>query len=204
MLHPKTNRPRSSGTALSLENLLRSFTLPPEPVDPTVPSPKHKPIILPNCKMHNSGNDAFMCLFALQMLLEPETQVPTVKKGFIGRPATGSGPPTPGGLGIHTISTPTGIVPTPLISPIPIQMMSMSISGGTLPPPPPLVYDLSGEFGKMQMQHQPRPSSRSPGPRANLASSLTPGYGNGTRDTWHGSPSRDRKSWIGTEWGKVE
>lgn len=30
--------------------------------------------------MHNAGNDAFMCLFALQALLEPTTRVPSVRK----------------------------------------------------------------------------------------------------------------------------
>lgn len=30
--------------------------------------------------MHNAGNDAFMCLFALQVLFEPTTRVPNVRK----------------------------------------------------------------------------------------------------------------------------
>ena len=51
------------------------------------------PIILPQCTMHNAGNDAMLCLFALQKLLDPAgTRVPSVKKGRIGRPGAGQQP----------------------------------------------------------------------------------------------------------------
>ncbi|KAF7329037.1 ATP-synt-DE-N domain-containing protein [Mycena venus] len=37
--------------------------------------------MVPGVVMHNSGNDAFMCLYALQLLLEPEgTQAPAIQK----------------------------------------------------------------------------------------------------------------------------
>ena len=48
------------------------------------------PIVLPQCTMHNAGNDAMLCLFALQKLLDPAgTRVPSVKKGRVGRPGAG-------------------------------------------------------------------------------------------------------------------
>ena len=48
------------------------------------------PIVLPRCIMHNAGNDAMLCLFALQKLLDPAgTRVPSVKKGRVGRPGAG-------------------------------------------------------------------------------------------------------------------
>jgi hypothetical protein len=72
MTDPKTNKPRTAGTTLSLENLIRSFQI-------EIP-----------CQLHNSGNDAFLCLFALQKLLYPQTQTPTPKRN--GRLGPGSGP----------------------------------------------------------------------------------------------------------------
>ena len=55
---------RARGTTLSLENLLKSFPVqfPPD-----------------GMIMHNSGNDAFWCLWALQMMMEgvEGTKVPT-------------------------------------------------------------------------------------------------------------------------------
>ena len=40
--------------------------------------------------MHNAGNDAMLCLFALQKLLDPAgTRVPSVKTGRVGRPGAG-------------------------------------------------------------------------------------------------------------------
>ena len=51
--------PRQPGSTLSLTNLLRTVGIEPEHT----------------CKMHNAGNDAFMTLTALQVLLEPTTKV---------------------------------------------------------------------------------------------------------------------------------
>lgn len=72
MQDPRTGQLRASGSTLSLGSLLSSLKV-------DVP-----------CVMHNSGNDAFMSLFALQKLLDPEnTPVPNIKErnknmGFMG------------------------------------------------------------------------------------------------------------------------
>ncbi|KAF6753310.1 hypothetical protein DFP72DRAFT_1069683 [Ephemerocybe angulata] len=105
MMDPKTEKPRVTGTTLSLENLLISFTLPPLSLpnghhrrhsrnlnasdrllpraqrDDAERAPRRRrypkrncatvPIVLPQCKLHNAGNDAFMTLFAFQQLMEP-------------------------------------------------------------------------------------------------------------------------------------
>jgi hypothetical protein len=61
MQDPRTGQPRASGSTLSLSNLLSSTNVDIQ------------------CTMHNSGNDAFMCLFALQKLLDPKnTVVPVI------------------------------------------------------------------------------------------------------------------------------
>jgi hypothetical protein len=65
MLDPKTAQPRLAGTTLSLLDLIDSFRLKPEL----------------HWQTHNSGNDAFMALFAFQKLLDPDnTPTPTIKK----------------------------------------------------------------------------------------------------------------------------
>ncbi|KAK6992091.1 ATP-synt-DE-N domain-containing protein [Favolaschia claudopus] len=77
---PGNPKPRTPGSTLSLENLLRSL---PSPSDPQSHNPALQTQVLvqgqfpqpgamvPGVVMHNSGNDAFMCLYALQLLLEP-------------------------------------------------------------------------------------------------------------------------------------
>jgi hypothetical protein len=60
MLDAKGNA-RAAGSHLGLDGLLRSLNV-------DVP-----------CQLHNAGNDAFMTLFALQKLFEPETPLPTMK-----------------------------------------------------------------------------------------------------------------------------
>jgi len=57
MQDPRTGQLRASGSTLSLSNLLSSTN------------------VNIQCTMHNSGNDAFMCLFALQKLLDPKNTV---------------------------------------------------------------------------------------------------------------------------------
>jgi len=157
MLDPKTNKPRMHGTTLSLENLLRSFLLPsPASADsPSLEIPQ-QPQQLPNCAMHNAGNDALMTLFALQMLLEPQDIVfPTMKKGRIGRP---------GGANVEN-----PMVRINALRPIVTGSDSTAMNGNyfsgyaTVPSLPvsgyQSPYDLSGEFGQMQVR---RSSSRSP------------------------------------------
>ncbi|KDQ32711.1 hypothetical protein PLEOSDRAFT_1110239 [Pleurotus ostreatus PC15] len=215
MSDPATGRPRAEGSTLSLENLLHSLAipLPATPSIPAVTgklSPKRsspvespsgapnlsnghsspippvmRPLIPPGCVLNNSGNDAFMCLVALQMLLEPEGLAPpSVKTGRIGRP---------GGPGIAPtgfMAMPITIAPMPFIAPpmlfptysdarphtaTPAMQMSMSlpftraasqyfgphpVTGGGSP--------LVNELGQMRLglgNDISRDSSRSPRPR---------------------------------------
>ncbi|KAJ6589139.1 hypothetical protein B0H19DRAFT_231713 [Mycena capillaripes] len=87
---PGNPKPRNHGSTLSLENLLRSL---PSPSDPHSHNPALQTQVLvpgqfpqpgamvPGVVMHNSGNDAFMCLYALQLLLEPEgMEAPVIQK----------------------------------------------------------------------------------------------------------------------------
>ncbi|KAI0936891.1 hypothetical protein AcV5_004919 [Taiwanofungus camphoratus] len=62
IMHDPSGRLREHGTTLSLTNMLRSLG------------------VNIQCTMHNSGNDAFMTLVGLQLLLDPEnTKVPIPK-----------------------------------------------------------------------------------------------------------------------------
>ncbi|KAJ7598619.1 hypothetical protein C8J56DRAFT_914532 [Mycena floridula] len=177
MLDPKTNKPRLPGTTLSLENLLRSFTIPPlydsNGAQPTSTAPKPLLTTLPNCTMHNSGNDAFMCLFALQMLLEPEgTVAPTMKKGFVGKPGTSAlhmGPTLMGGLTPPAMFSAGSLPITPTFSGfnMTVAPMMMANAGYGMPgdrrsyaennkPGERRSFgfeagDLAGEIGKMQI-----------------------------------------------------
>ncbi len=112
-----TGKPRTQGSSLTLLNLLQSLGVDIQ------------------CALNNAGNDAFLCLLALQLLLDPEhTKIPSTR---------GKNPPHPhmmgmmagrgvgvGGnpLAIHPIAfapsmpmmTPYGMMPMispPLISP---------------------------------------------------------------------------------------
>ncbi|KAJ6482182.1 hypothetical protein C8R47DRAFT_981942 [Mycena vitilis] len=108
---PGNPKPRNHGSTLSLENLLRSL---PNPADPAAHNPALQTQVLvpgqfpqpgamvPGVVMHNSGNDAFMCLYALQLLLQPEgTQAPVPQKKMgmampmgLPRPVSFMGPST--------------------------------------------------------------------------------------------------------------
>lgn len=58
MHDPKTGKHRAQGSTLSLGGLLHSLG------------------IEPPCALHNAGNDAFLCLLALQKMMEPGTATP--------------------------------------------------------------------------------------------------------------------------------
>lgn len=65
----KSSKPRARDTMISLFHLLQSLGI-------DVP-----------CTLHNAGNDAMMCLLALQVMLEPKgTEMPGCK--LLGIPAT--------------------------------------------------------------------------------------------------------------------
>ncbi|KAF5384712.1 hypothetical protein D9757_006191 [Collybiopsis confluens] len=146
MIDPKTGKERQPGSTLSLENLLRSFTS----------TSQKDSIVLPNIKFHNSGNDAFMCLFALQMFIEPKgLSVPTPKR-------------------TNHLRSGVAIVPTIMQAPMlpELRISSTGHSGyatfGGLPTPGltpgnrSSMYDLASEFGQMRMGLD-RSASRSPG-----------------------------------------
>ncbi|KAF4579597.1 hypothetical protein EYR40_000222 [Pleurotus pulmonarius] len=145
--------------------------------------PVMRPIIPPGCVLNNSGNDAFMCLVALQMLLEPENLVPpSVKVGRIGRP---------GGPGIAPaafMAMPMSIPAMPFVAPqmvfptysdarphtaTPTMQMSMSLpfaraASQYYAPPVGGGSPLVNELGQMRLglgNDISRDSSRSPRPR---------------------------------------
>ncbi|KAG6825263.1 hypothetical protein H0H92_004257 [Tricholoma furcatifolium] len=174
MTDPRTNAPRVPGATLSLENLLRSFTTNPLPHSPkgeVSPSPgtgtPTSLIVLPNVMMHNAGNDAFLALFALQMLLDPAgTKVPTLKKGRGGMNGFNS---MNGAMIPSMPSMPMLAVPVPVMPGArPLSMMGsspvMPMVPGPIPLPSPVPavmpgvnpvvsgsYDLAAEFGAMKV-----------------------------------------------------
>ncbi|KAG5643145.1 hypothetical protein DXG03_001507 [Asterophora parasitica] len=155
MLDPRTNSTRTPSSTLSLENMLRSFTT--HPISPPPASVSPVPLVLPNVKMHNAGNDAFLCLFALQFLLDPaNTPVFSLKKGLIGRP--GFGGPRP-----HSLV----LLPNLMLGPMPSSS--------------PSTFNLAAEFGQMNTRE------RSPGPNGSLqppngsSSRRVPGRSSGRR-----------------------
>ncbi|KAJ7159855.1 hypothetical protein C8R43DRAFT_881583 [Mycena crocata] len=112
---PGNPKARSHGSMLSLDNLLRSLS---NPADPQLPNPVLNTQVLvpgqfpqagalvPGAMMHNSGNDAFMCLYGLQLLLEPVgTQVPVVVPKKPARPVSFGGMPVVLGSGMAQMQT---------------------------------------------------------------------------------------------------
>lgn len=142
--------------------------------------PVMRPIIPPGCVLNNSGNDAFMCLVALQMLLEPENLVPpSIKVGRIGRPG-GPGIAPAAFMAMPMTITPMSFVTPQMVFPTysdvrphsatPTMQMSTSLpfartaSQYFAPPGSPLV----NELGQMRLglgNDASRDSSRSPRPR---------------------------------------
>ncbi|KAJ6602523.1 hypothetical protein DFH09DRAFT_1125033 [Mycena vulgaris] len=113
---PGNPKPRSHGSTLSLDNLLRSLpsSSDPQPQNPIlqtqvlVPGQFPQPgAMVPGVVMHNAGNDAFMCLYALQLLLEPVgTQAPVLA------PKGGARPLSVGASGMAAMPrmSPSGLV----------------------------------------------------------------------------------------------
>jgi hypothetical protein len=124
MVDAKTNKPRTPGSTLALETLLRSLAI------STIP-----------CQLHNSGNDAFMCLFALQKLLDPDnTQLPTPKVR-IGRP----------GAGLGVVTANTAVKPPNIVMPMMTAFQGYG-QGASSPVPmtPGGGYLDTGEFGQVR------------------------------------------------------
>lgn len=102
MSDPKNDRPRTSSCMLNLEGLLRNLHQPQSHCTSvstnnsssglsSSATPRLSPsVIIPQCSLVNSGNEAFMMLFAFQMLLDPlGTRIPTVRKGVLGSQTQG-------------------------------------------------------------------------------------------------------------------
>jgi len=127
MLDPKTGAPRLTSSSLSLENLVRSFGIRQ----------------LDGAPAHNSGNDAFKCLFSLQMMLEgvEGTAVPPlkIKRRVLNR-------------GVTMPNIDTGSFP-PSSSPFNIPAARRKSSSP---------HALATEFGQMSMDGQGNAWLRSP------------------------------------------
>ena len=167
MTDPKTEKSRLSGSSLSFENMLLSLTIPFAPGSPNAdkqplsPQPQPiPPVVLPQCSLHNAGNNALMCLFAFQKLLEPAvTLVPSIKP-------RGSKPGIAGGHMINNGVTAGGSMKINGRTPSP-SMHYPGFTFATLPTSNPMqripsVYDLASEFGQMQI-NMPRASFASLG-----------------------------------------
>ncbi|KAJ7208060.1 hypothetical protein GGX14DRAFT_455370 [Mycena pura] len=151
---------RTHGSTLSLENLLRSLP-PPAPADATAPAlaipvpvsgagvfPQTGALV-PGVALHNAGNDAFVCLYALQLLLEPEgVRAPVPELYLAGKNAKAAA------AAARPVSW-----------------------GGGAPAPMVMVGGLMvSDFAQMAIhaQAQARQSSRSPGPRLNVPGQAHP------------------------------
>lgn len=155
-MDPKTEKPRASGSSLSFENFLSSLTVPFVPNSPNTEKqpilPQPQPIVLPPCTLHNAGNDAFMCLFALQKLVEPNgTLVPSIKK------SRGPKPGMVGSLMINNAATAAGSMMMNGGAPSPnmhygfaFATMNSPVTSASMPRLPS-AYDLASEFGQMQI-----------------------------------------------------
>ena len=159
MMDPKTEKPRINGSSLSFENFLFSLTVPFVPNSPNtekqtlLPPPQPiAPAVLPQCTLHNAGNDALMCLFAFQKLLEPTgTSIPSTKKGRGSRPGIASS------LMINTMAAGSmNGAPSPNMHYPGFAFAPMNTSASM--PRLSSAYDLASEFGQMQVS-MPRATS---------------------------------------------
>ena len=97
MLDAKTGAPRQPGSVLSLRSLLHSLHVPLDFV------------------LHNAGNDAFACLLAFQMLVDPKnTQLPPPR---MNPPAIGITKSMT--FGSLPLPSPTLLTPPIMVAPMP-------------------------------------------------------------------------------------
>jgi hypothetical protein len=105
MLDAKTGTPRQPGSLLSLRSILHSLHVPLDFV------------------LHNAGNDAFACLLAFQMLVDPKnTQVPAPRMN----------PPSMGitksmTFGSLPLPSPTLLTPPIMVAPMPRSYSASNI-----------------------------------------------------------------------------
>ncbi|KAF4612120.1 hypothetical protein D9613_004388 [Agrocybe pediades] len=170
MQDPKGEKIRAAGSNLSLENLIHSLSMPTPSGSPShkpdtrQPTPFSPHPLLSKCTLHNAGNDAFLCLYALQCLLDPQnTQTPIVvhKRPKVGSNvmfASNAAYTTPMLSTSHSMPQ---MIPTingnssmamgyngyaSAITPT-VSMLGMSV----VPQRPSSAYDLAEEFGQMNV-----------------------------------------------------
>lgn len=162
-MQDSTGRPRAKGSTLSLQSLLISLGVDVQ------------------CALHNSGNDAFLCLLALQLLLEPEkTKVPNLRNRSIQQTImrNAARSPMPG----MTVTPPMqmyGMLPVP--SPVMYPQMSPVIAPTMSPGPStsmsPIVHSDDSGSGRRSsgsyFPDQPSPG----GSRPRKPSGLVPADG---------------------------
>ncbi|KAJ7034767.1 hypothetical protein C8F04DRAFT_956035 [Mycena alexandri] len=180
MVDPHTSSPgnpkaRTHGSMLSLENA------------PSVPGVfPQQGALVPGVTLHNAGNDAFLDLYALQLLLEPTGTQPPVPLTTNKRGGGGGGARPVSGFGMNG---------APFI-------------GGSSMFIPGYGDRLSGDFAQMQLGVQPPPpfvrqtsGSRSPGPekaarpvsmlqspsKRDVGVGANGGAGNGSGNPWGGT-----------------
>ncbi len=134
MQDPSGN-PRAQDSTLSLTNFLQSLG-----VDVQV-------------TMHNAGNDAFMCMLALQMLLDPETtKVPSMRGRNVQQAVIRNASRSPGGMPAMGLTPPVpkyGMMP--MGSPVPYPQLS-----------PDLYFDQDGGSSRRASPNQPSAGGQRP------------------------------------------
>ena len=105
MLDAKTGAPRQPGSLLSLRSMLHSLHVPLDFV------------------LHNAGNDAFACLLAFQMLVDPKnTQLPPPRMNPSGIGITKSMT-----FGTLSLPSPTLLSPPIMMAPVPRSYSASNI-----------------------------------------------------------------------------
>lgn len=175
MLDP-TGKPRSQGSTLSLENLLLSLN------------------IEIRCNMNNAGNDAYLCLLALQQLLNPENaSTPTLRGPMAGTTNLNMG------SSIARVLTPNGLPMMLNLSP------SFPVSFTEMYPTTPRISPVTPVIGST-----PLPGLSSRDPHASKSGyfdgtgHLYPGRrrqvsGNSTRAEGKGKPATSRRNSLNPE-----
>ncbi|KIY42997.1 hypothetical protein FISHEDRAFT_54397 [Fistulina hepatica ATCC 64428] len=163
MVNPRTNTARQPHSTLSLQNLLLTFTMFPVFGNTLTLEPAKRQLLstlLASCAFHNSGNDAFMTLFALQVLFEHgNIDIPQARPSRNARAGTAIAGRRPVSMmGMPMVTSDMG-------APHARPAMSRSATAGYMTtgyavarPMSAAPYDLSNEFGHLNL--------RSPGSRA--------------------------------------
>jgi hypothetical protein len=108
MQDAKSGKPRTAGSTLSLENLLRSLKIEPSRM----------------CMLHNAGNDAMMSLVAFQMLVDQSSMtLPTPRHNALAMRSSSRSPMPSLNMPLPTYTVPAAsygvyLTPSPSHSPM--------------------------------------------------------------------------------------